>query len=222
VSRLPLNKIIRLVEKYIGDIPAQISDKHRSSFFNYVAKTKIEKKHIQQAHCAIGTLAYSYQNKKRRPFSLLVNLLGGPAMNSRLNMSLREKYGYVYSIDANYAAFHDVGLLSIFFGTEKKQLYHSVDLVLKELKKLKQKPLGTGQLHKVKEQYIGQMAMAEENNTNLMLMLGKSLLIHQRIESFEEVVEKIRKITVSELHEVAEEILDESKLSFLYFVPKSQ
>jgi predicted Zn-dependent peptidase len=66
------------------------------------------------------------------------------------------------------------------------------------------------------------MAMAEENNTNLMLMLGKSLLIHQRIESFEEVVEKIRKITASELHEVAEEILDESKLSFLYFVPKSQ
>jgi predicted Zn-dependent peptidase len=222
VSSLPLNKIIRLVEKYIGDIPAQISDKQRSSFFNYVAKTKLEKKHIQQAHCALGTLAYSYQNKKRRPFSLLVNILGGPAMNSRLNMSLREKYGYVYSIDANYAAFHDVGMLSIFFGTEKKQLYHSVDLVLKELKKLKQKPLGTGQLHKVKEQYIGQMAMAEENNTNLMLMLGKSLLIHQRIESFEEVVEKIRKITASELHEVAEEILDESKLSFLYFVPKSQ
>jgi len=222
VSSLPFSKVNRLIEKYVGDLPSKESDKKRSLFSNYIAKTKIEKKHIQQAHCAMGTIAYSYRDKKRRPLSLLVNLLGGPAMNSRLNMSLREKYGYVYSIDAGYAAFHDVGMFSIFFGTEKKQLYFSVDLVLKELKKLKQKPLGSGQLHKAKEQYIGQMAMAEENNTNLMLMHGKSLLIHDKIESFEEVVQKIRKITAEELYSVAEEIFDENKLSFLYFVPKSE
>jgi predicted Zn-dependent peptidase len=221
VSSLSFDKVVRYVEKYIADIAAKSTDKKRNQFTDYIAKTKLEKKHILQSHCAIGTTAYSYLDERRRSLSLLTNLLGGPAMNSRLNMALRERKGYVYSIDANYAAFHDVGMLSIFFGTEKKQLYHSVDLVLKELKKLRIKPLGTGQLHKTKEQYIGQMAMAEENNAHLMLMLGKSLLIHNKIESFDEVVSKIRSITSNDLFEVANEIFAESKLSFLYYVPKS-
>jgi predicted Zn-dependent peptidase len=111
-------------------------------------------------------------------------------------------------------------MMSIFFGTEKRQLHPSVDLVLKELKNLKTKALGTGQLHKVKEQYIGQMAMSEENNLSLMLMMGKSLLIHNKIESFDEVVQKIRSITSEDLYEVANEIFNENELSFLYFVPK--
>ena len=80
--------------------------------------------------------------------------------------------------------------------------------------------MGSGQLHKAKEQFIGQMAMAEENNISLMLMMGKSLLIHNRIESFEDVVKKLRKISSNELFQIANEIFDENKLSFLYFVPK--
>jgi len=221
VSSLPFSKVVKLVEKYIADIPHQNLEKKRNYFTNYIAKTRLEKKHIQQAHCALGSIAYGYKDKKRRPFSLLVNLLGGPAMNSRLNISLREKFGYVYAIDANYAAFHDVGMLSIFFGTEKKQLHASVDLVLKELKKLRTKPLGSGQLHKAKEQYIGQMAMSEENNVSLMLALGKSLLIHDKIETFDEIVKKIRNISSNELFEVGTEMFDENKLSFLYFVPNA-
>ena len=220
VSGLPFSKVVRIVEKYIAEIPEQKPRKKRNTFKNYIAKTRLEKKHIHQAHCAMGTIAYGNQDDRLVPFSLLTNFLGGPAMNSRLNMLLREKYGFVYSIDANYSAFHDVGLFSIFFGTEKKQLNHSVELVLKEMKKLRQAPLGNIQIHKAKEQFIGQMAMAEENNVSLMLMLGKSLLIHDKIESFEEVVGRIRNITEKELFEVALETLDENKLSFLYFVPK--
>ena len=220
VSSLPFPKVVRLAKKYLNDISNYKTQKSRKSFENYISKTKLEKKHIMQAHCGIGTVAYNNQNPKRLPFSLLINTLGGPAMNSRLNLALREKYGFVYSIDANYSAFHDVGLMSIFFGTERKQLYKSVDLVLKELQKLVSKPLGSGQLHKAKEQFIGQMAMAEENNISLMLMHGKSLLIHNQIESFEDVVKKIRKVTSDELFEIANEIFDESKLSFLYFIPK--
>lgn len=211
---------MHLAQKYLSDIPRSSSNKTRERFDQYVAKTKLEKKHIVQAHCALGALSYNNQDEKRLPFSLLINTLGGPAMNSRLNLALREKYGFVYSIDANYAAYHDVGLMSIFFGTERKQLYRSVDLVLRELRRLKEKPLGVVQLHKAKEQYIGQMAMSEENNISLMLMLGKSLLIHHTIESFDEVVGKIRKVSAGELFEISNVIFDESKLSFLYFVPK--
>lgn len=220
VSSLPFAKVVRMVEKYVRELPAKNPRKVRSVFKNYVAKTRLEKKHIHQAHCAMGTVAYSHQDDRRVPFSLLTNLIGGPAMNSRLNMQLREKYGFVYSIDANYSAFHDTGLFGIFFGTEKKQLNHSVGLVLKELKRLQQAPLGITQLHKAKEQFIGQMAMAEENNVSLMLMLGKSLLVHDKIESFDEVVGRVRNIDAKDLLEVAIETLDENKLSFLYFIPK--
>lgn len=219
VSSMPFSRVLRIARKYLEDIPVYSAQKARKSFENYIAKTKLEKKHILQSHCGIGSLAYSNQNPKRHAFSLLINILGGPAMNSKLNLALREKYGYVYSVDANFSAFHDVGLMSIFFGTEKKQLYKSVDIVLKELKKMTKNPLGIGQLHKAKEQYVGQMAMAEENNISLMLMLGKSLLIHDKIESFEEVVKKIRNVSSSELFEIANENFDENKLSFLYFVP---
>ena len=219
VSSLPFPRVLRIARKYLEDIPVYSAQKTRRSFENYIAKTKLEKKHILQSHCGIGSLSYSNQDPKRHAFSLLINILGGPAMNSKLNLALREKYGYVYSVDANFSAFHDVGLMSIFFGTEKKQLYKSVDVVLKELKKMTKNPLGIGQLHKAKEQYIGQMAMAEENNISLMLMLGKSLLIQNQIESFEEVVKKIRNVASNELFEIANENFDENKLSFLYFVP---
>jgi predicted Zn-dependent peptidase len=221
VSSLPFSKVVKLVQKHVGDLPRYSGKKNRQVFGDYIAKTRLEKRHIQQAHCAIGTVAYGSHNKKRRPLSILVNLLGGPAMNSRLNMTLREKYGYVYAIDASYAAFHDVGLISIFFGTEKKQLHPSIELILKEFRNLRNKPLGVGQLHKAKEQYIGQMAMAEENNASLMLMMGKSLLIYDKIESFKEVVQHIRDISAATLHEVANEILDAEGLSFLYYVPKN-
>ncbi len=97
-----------------------------------------------------------------------------------------------------------------------------MDLVLKELKKFTDKPLGTSQLHKSKEQFVGQMAMAEENNISLMLMLGKSLLIHNKVESFDEVASKIRDVTSKELLDIANEIFAIDKLSFLYFVPKEQ
>lgn len=220
VSSLPFRKVVRLAEKYLSDIPIHEAGKKENKFGSYVAKTKLEKKHLMQAHCAMGNVAFNNQDDRRLPFSLLVNTLGGPAMNSRLNLALREKYGLVYAIDANYSAFQDTGLFSIFFGTEKKQLYKSVDLVIKELRKLRAKPLGSGQLHKAKEQFIGQMAMAEENNMSLMLMHGKSILIHKRIESFDEVVKKIRSIDADQLHDIANEVFDENQLSFLYFVPK--
>ncbi|MCG8306557.1 MAG: insulinase family protein [Cytophagales bacterium] len=220
VSSWPFAKVLKIAHKYLNDIPAYAGKRARKSFNDYTAKTRLDKKPVLQAHCGIGTIAYNNVDERKLPFSILVNTLGGPAMNSRLNLALREKHGYVYSIDANYSAFHDIGLMSIFFGTEKRQLYKSVDLVIRELRKFTSKIMGSGQLHKAKEQFIGQMAMAEENNISLMLMMGKSLLIHDKIESFQDVVKKIRKISAEELFLIANDIFDENKLSFLYFVPK--
>ncbi len=221
VSSLPFTKVLYIAEKFLADLSPYESGYRRDTFTNYIAKTKIDKKHIQQAHCAIGNIAFNNQQQERYAFSLLVNLLGGPAMNSRLNMLLREKHGYVYSVEANFSAFYDTGLFSIFFATEKKQLYRSVDLILKELSRVAETPLSTAQLHKAKVQYIGQMAMAEENHMSLMLMLGKSLLLHDRIETFDEVVTKIRNISIRDVQKVAQQVFDKSQLSFLYYLPKN-
>lgn len=220
VSSLPYKKVLRLAKKYFDGIAAKSAIGHRHSTKSYIPGNKLLKKSIHQAHCAIGHPAFSIQDSKRLPFSMLVNILGGPALNSRLNMALREKYGFVYAIDANYSSFSDTGLFSIFFATEKKQMSRSVELVIRELKKLREKPLGELQMHKAKEQLIGQMAMSEENNMSHMLMMGRSLLDIETIESFEDVVNKVRQVKAEHLTDLAEEIFNEQGLSFMYYVPK--
>ena len=142
-------------------------------------------------------------------------------MNSRLNLALREKYGFVYSVEAAYHPFADTGLFGIYFGTEKSQVERSHRIIAKELRQLREKPLGVLQLHKAKEQLIGQLAMAEENNTSLMLMLGKSILDMEKVDSLEDVFQRIRQISGAELMDIANEMFDENRLSYLTLLPEN-
>jgi len=152
---------------------------------------------------------------------MLINILGGPGMNSRLNLALREKYGFVYNIEASYNPYSDTGLFAIFYGTELSQVNRSKKLIAKELKLLREKPLGTLQLHKAKEQLVGQLAMAEENNASLMLMMGKSILDINKVHSLEGIIKNIRSISSEQLIDIANEALVEDQLSYLTFLPKS-
>lgn len=219
VGNVPFKKVKRLAEKYLNDIPRLSATVSRLSFENYQPQRLEVKRSLTQAHCALGRNAYALSSDKRIPFFMLTNLLGGPGMNSRLNLALREKYGFVYSVDASYQAYTDTGLFAIFFGTESKQMKRSIQLVKKELKHLREKPLGIGQLHTTKEQIMGQLAMAEENNTSLMLMMGKSLLDLNRIDSLESVFDRIKQTTAGELQEIANEMLNEDDLSLLTYMP---
>ncbi|PRY16422.1 putative Zn-dependent peptidase [Pontibacter ummariensis] len=219
VSNLPFEMVLKLAEKYLSDVPPIQSNRSRITFSNYAPKTVTIEKPISQAHCVLGCPAYALSDERRIPFFMLVNLLGGPGMNSRLNLAVREKHGLVYTIDANYATYIDTGLLSIYFGTEKKQLKRTTSLVLKELKKLREKPLGTMQLHTAKEQLMGQLAMAEESNMGLMMMIGKSILDQEKVESLNEIFDQIRSITASDLMDIANDALREDNLSFLNYVP---
>ncbi|MCE7994492.1 MAG: insulinase family protein [Roseivirga sp.] len=221
VGNVPLKKIQRLADKYFKPIPHYNAEKKRISFENYTPYSEINRRNITQAHCAIGTTAYELSNKNRLPFFMLMNILGGPGMNSRLNLALREKYGFVYNVEASYHPFSDTGLFSIFFGTEPGQVERSRKLVLKELKRLRERPLGSLQLHMAKEQMIGQLAMAEENNTSLMLMMGKSILDLEKIDDLENIFKRIRNISASQLQEIANERLLESQLSHLTFLPEN-
>jgi len=219
VGAYPFQKVMKIVRKYIVAIPAFRKDRKRKKPDYYYGQRIIKDKSFGRSYCAIGRNAYRLNDDRRYPFFMLVNILGGPGLNSRLNLSLREKYGYVYSVDASYHGFTDSGLTAIYFGTEKKYLNRSIKVVLKEIEKMKNHRLGTMQLHNAKQQIKGQLAIAEENNTSLMLMMGRSLLDLNKIESLEEVFSKIDLISASDILEVANEIYEKEKLNYLIFQP---
>jgi len=219
VGNFGLNKINRLVRKYIDPITHKNHTSERIQFDNYQFKNLTVEKPYTQAHCAIGNIAYPIGDPRRIPLFLLVNILGGPGMNSKLNMSLREKYGYVYSIDASYSAYLETGIVSILFGTDIKKLNKAHKVVLKEIKTLKNKPLSNLKLHQAKSQLKGQLAISEENYSSVMQSMAKNLLDMNDIESLDSLFKKIDKIDKNILMEIAADIFDDYKISCLTFIP---
>ncbi|MDQ6479633.1 pitrilysin family protein [Dyadobacter sp. LHD-138] len=220
VSRLPFSKVIRVAEKYLGNIPHKKTARIRQAPGIYSPLIQEKERSITQAQCAMGQPAYALADDKRLPFFMLVNLLGGPGMNSRFNLSLREKYGFVYSIEANYTPYLDTGFLGIFFGTEQKQLARSISLINKELKRIREIPLTTMQLHQTKVQLMGQLAMSEESNMSFMLMMAKSLLDTGRVDSLPEIFTEIQAITSEQLQSIAQEMFNPENFSYLTFIPE--
>lgn len=220
VGNIDFKKAVRIVEKYIKDIPAVKSTKVRVKPLEYTPQEIISKKSITQAHCAIGRTSYSMLDDKRLAFFSLVNLLGGPGMNSRFNLSLREKFGLVYSIDAGFSSYIDTGFFSIFFATDQKNLNKAIRLINKEMQVLREKTLGGIQLKTLKDQLMGQLAMSEESNQGYMLMMAKSILDLNKIESLQDIFSNLQAITASQLQDLANEMFDESQMSRLIFMPE--
>lgn len=222
VGNISLDVVERLARKYMDGFHAQHANGKRKKFTTYKPREEILRRTVKQAKCAIGSDAYPIHHENRIPLYLLVNILGGPGMNSRLNLSLREKYGFVYSVDAHYIPYSDTGMFAVFFGTEPKQLDKCMKLVKKELDKFCQKPLTSRQLSAAKEQIKGQLAMSEENNLSLMLLMGRSVLLYNRVPRLEEIFEKIDAVDAALLQQVAEEIFDENKLTYLTMIPNGK
>ena len=220
VGNYPASKIKKLAEKYIQSIPHKNHTPERSWFKGYEPTRKEIKKPISQAHFALGLPALSIKDTNRIPFFFLVNLLGGPSMNARLNLSLREKHGLVYGVEANYAPYLETGAFTIFFATDQRNLKRSQRIVLKEIDNLKAKPLGNLQLHKAKNQLKGQMALSEENKNAIMLMMAKSQLDLNKIPDLSSVFRKIEEITPGQIQELARDFLPVDQMSSLTFLPK--
>ena len=220
VGNISFAKVLKQVEPFLKNIPAKNSEFVRAPFQNYAPINKVVHKEISQTHCAMGKPALSIFDPNRFKLFLLNNILGGPSMNSRLNLALREKYGYVYNVESVYQAYTDTGFIGIFYGTEEGTSKKARKIVLKEIQKIREKKLGTMQLHMAKEQAIGQMAMAEENYASLMLVFGKSLLDKGRIDPLDAIFNIIRNTTGEELQDIANQVFNEDEFSFLTYLPK--
>jgi predicted Zn-dependent peptidase len=165
----------------------------------------------------MGNLAYNLKDKRRMGMFLLNNILGGQGLNSRLNLSLREKNGFAYNVESSYNPYYDTGIFSIYFGTDSQYLDKSIAIANSELKKLRITKLGAIQLSKAKNQIKGYLARGYENHESLMLSLGKSLVIFNKIDSIEDLCKKIDAVSASELLETANEIFEPSKMSTLIY-----
>jgi predicted Zn-dependent peptidase len=220
IGNIPFKKVVHFAEKFFKDIPAKSSDLIRVAPVGYVPQNQSVSRSISQAHVTIGRPAYCLSDSRRLPFFMLVNLLGGFGMNSRLNLAVRERNGLVYSIDAGYTPFIDTGYWSVSYATEEKRLKKVNSLILNELKKLREVQLTKTQLQNTKAQLMGQMAMSEEGNMSFMLMMAKSLLDIDRIDSLEDLFVQIKVVTAIQLQDLANEMFREEDLSYLTFLPE--
>ena len=213
------DKVFRWAEKHVGQIPVKRNQVKRIAPPSMFPTERITKRGLNQSHVVLGSQSYSIKHPDRLAFFMLINLLGGPSMNSLLNVSIREKRGLVYSIEANFTSYVDSGFWAIYFGTESNQVNKSIKLIHKEFDKLKDRSLSPAQLLKIKSQLKGQMAMAEESNLNFMLMMAKSLLDREKIETIEEIFEQIDLVSSEQLQRLAQEMLQSEQLSYLIFEP---
>jgi len=179
------------------------------------AHTPFEKtvvKHTHQTHCIVGNRAYGIMDEHRLPLALLVNILGGPCANSLLNVVVREKHGLSYNIEANYSAYCDSGIVAVYFSSDNGNSDLCLELIDEQIKKLQRTALTSRQLSMAKKQFTAQMAISTESNESYMLGLGKSLLVHNEVDTLADIYRKIDALRAEQLTEVANEILTRNSI----------
>lgn len=217
VGNILPNKLIALCERYFGKAPQRLRLHQRVQFSGYQPGERLEVKDTYQTHCMIGNIAYDSIHPRRIVMILLNNLLGGQGMNSRLNLSLRERKGMAYNIESSYNSFSDTGLFNVYFGTDNENFEKALDIVYKEFRILREQKLGTLQMVRAQRQMIGQLAIAGENHEDLMLTIGKTFLFYNTVDPFRVVYKKIEAVTAEQILEVANEILDPARMSKLVY-----
>ena len=217
-GNVDFKRVVRLVEKATADVTSSTESYSRRCPDLYVPKSLTLHRDTHQAHVMIGSRGYDAHDEKRTALYLLNNILGGPGMNSRLNVSLRERSGLVYNVEANLTSYTDTGVFCIYFGTEHDHVDRCIRLVKKELKRLCEKPLSTNQLNAAKKQIIGQIGVARDNAESTALGMAKTFLHYNKMDDPQEVFQRIEALTSKELWEVSNEMFAEEQLSTLIYL----
>ena len=208
-------------ESQFNSLEAQAQFNIQHSTFNtqhsFEGQTIVMQKNTHQAHVMIGTLAYDVNDSRRMPLYLLNNMLGGPGMNAKLNLALREHNGLVYTVESTMVAYGDTGIWSIYFGCDEHDVKRCLRLVRKELDKFMQKPLSEAQLKAAKKQIKGQVGVACDNRENFALDFGKSFLHYGWEKNVDRLYEQVDEITAEQIQAVAQELFDKDRLTTLIF-----
>jgi predicted Zn-dependent peptidase len=217
IGDISFKEFEHLAMKYFGEQPAHKVGKKRETFTGYRPEKRSEIRNNHLSHCMIGGLAPEFSSPLRMPIVILNNVLGGPAMSSRLGLNIREKYGFAYSIESQYTAYSDIGLISVYMGVDPDSLEKAIGLVYKEIDKLCQQKLGTMQLQHAKQQLIGQVALSYESGMNELLSATRSLLMNEPIEYMDDIIKKVEAVSADDILEVANQVFDKAQLSQIVF-----
>ena len=217
IGDISFKEFERMAMKFFGEQPAHLINAKREVFNGYVPEKRTEKRNNHLSHCMIGGIAPEFCSPLKMPIVMLNNVLGGPAMSSRLSLNIREKYGFAYSIESQYTAYSDTGLISVYMGVDPDSLEHAIELVHKEIDKLCQQKLGTLQLHHAKQQLIGQVALSYESGMNELLGVTRSLLMGEPIEYMDDIIRKVEAVSADDILDVANRVFDKGQLSQIVF-----
>ena len=217
IGGISFKEFERLAMKYFGEHPAHLVSRKREAFKSYKPESRTAERKNHLSHCMIGGLAPEFSSPLRMPIVMLNNILGGPAMSSRLGLNIREKYGFAYSIESQYSAYSDTGLISVYMGVDPDSLEKAIDLVYKELNKLCTQKLGTMQLQHAKQQLIGQVALSYESGMNELLSATRSLLMGEPIEYMDDIIRNVEAVTATDILDIANKVFDRKQLSQIVF-----
>lgn len=217
VGSADFKKVVHLCERYFGDYPLKVSAAQRDGSPDYSQFDLTVNRHTHQMHVMMGCQAPSVFDERKVAFSLLNNIIGGPAMNSRLNVAIREKYGFCYAIESQYTPFSDAGLFYIYAGIDADARQQFDELVRRELRQLADNQLSTSRLHAAKQQYVGQMAINNELALNEMQAIGKSYLTFDHVDTLEEMQRDIESVTAAEITTLAGDLFSNSHISTLCY-----
>lgn len=217
IGNISFEKFKKNIIKHFYDYKCNETSYHRKPFVSSNPFTIIQERNSHLSHCMIGGLSYHIDSKKKSQMILLNNILGGPGMNSRLNLNIREKYGFAYTIESQYNAYSDTGNFSIYLGVDPHSLEKTIGLVLKEINKLKNNKLGTIQLSNAKNQLIGQIALSCESGLGELISMARATFTEEGIEPLSKTISKIRNISSNDLIDISNEIFDTNNINTLIF-----
>ena len=216
-GNIPFSRIVMWAERFTADIPAGSANKGRTAPLPYVPRQVETTRHTHQTHVMMGCVGYPSGDKRRTGLYLLNNMLGGPGMNSRLNLALREQTGLVYNVESNLINYTDTGVFNIYFGTDANEADRCVELTLKELDRLRERPLTALQLSAAKKQLIGQVGVAADNFENTALGMAKTYLHYGEYEGSEALFRRIEAVTANELWDISNELFGRDYLTVLTY-----
>lgn len=178
---------------------------------------RVVEKSTHQAHVLIGGPTFAGTDERRFALILLNNMLGGPGMNSRLNLSLREKAGLVYSVDAYLNTYPDTGFWNVYFGCDAHDVKRCRRLLERELLRFIEHPLTPAQLSAAKKQLRGQIGISTDASEGYALALGKTFAHYNRHRSIEGIIQSLNAVTAQQLQQVAEEVYSPNRLTTLVY-----
>ena len=207
--------LVKMLEMRLKDIQMNAVDSHVESSSLVPASQAQPTESHHQAHVMLGSRTFGFNDERRLPLYLLNNILGGPGMNARLNLSLRERHGLVYTVESSMASYSDTGCWSVYFGCDHHDVERCIRLVNRELDRIMQHSLSERQLTTAKRQLKGQIVIACDNREQYTLDFAKNFLHYGRERNIDDLLQRIDAITTSQIQDVAQSVFAPSHMQTL-------